>query len=117
MSFRWLISLWGALWRQLFRRPRSLKTVRVDELPDILNANSVYVGGEGCHRWFVAMLCPCGCGETLNMNLLPDSCPRWKLTENKDGTVTLHPSVWRKKGCHSHFFLRRGLIKWCDDEV
>jgi hypothetical protein len=117
MSLRWFRSLWGDLWRQLFHRKRPLKTVRVEELPDALDANSVYIVGEGDYLWFVALLCPCGCGESLHMNLLPENRPRWELTENKEGNVTLHPSVWRKKGCHSHFFLRRGLIKWCDNEA
>lgn len=30
-----------------------------------------------------------------------------------DPSITLQPSVWRKIGCRSHFFLRRGLIQWC----
>lgn len=117
MSFRLLKSLWVELWRNLFRRQRPLKTVRVEELPEVLDPNSVYIVGEGEYLWFVSMLCPCRCGETLHMNLLPESRPRWKLTEGKDGKVTLHPSVWRKKGCHSHFFLCSGLIKWCEDEI
>ena len=115
MSLRWLKSLWAALWRWLFRLPRPLKTVRVEELPDALDAKSVYVVGEGSYRWYVAMLCPCGCGETLHMNLLPESSPRWTLTDDEDDSLTLHPSIWRKKGCRSHFFIRRGLIKWCRD--
>lgn len=85
-------------------------------MPEVLAADSVYIAGEGGHRWFVAMICPCGCGEILHMNLLPKSRPRWRLTENEDGTVTLYPSIWRKKGCGSHFFLRRGLIKWWKDD-
>jgi hypothetical protein len=60
------------------------------------------------------MLCPCGCGETLHMSLLPDSHPKWKLLRHDDGTVSLHPSVWRTKGCRSHFFLRNGMIVWCE---
>jgi hypothetical protein len=66
--------------------------------------------------WFVAMLCPCGCKETLQMSLLHDANPQWKIIEHGDGTITLQPSVWRKVGCRSHFFLRRGLIQWCPDE-
>ena len=57
--------------------------------------------------------CPCGCGRVLHMNLLPDERPCWRVTRNVDGTVTLHPSVWRKKDCGSHFWLRNGRIRWC----
>ena len=116
MSLRWLKRAWDVVWRWLFRRPLSLKTIKVEELPEALNDKSVYVVGEGNYQWFMAMICPCGCGETLHMNLLPESRPRWKLTEHEDGTVTLHPSVWRKKGCGSHFFLLHGVIKWCLDD-
>ena len=47
------------------------------------------------------------------MNLLPDERPRWSLTLNADGTATLYPSIWRNRGCHSHFWLRGGRIQWC----
>jgi hypothetical protein len=99
------------LWR---REPRPLRTVLVEELPDRVEAGVVYVAGEGKFRWFVAMLCPCGCGETLHMNLQPETSPCWSLEEHPDGTATLSPSVWRKVGCRSHFFLQRGKIVWCD---
>ncbi|MCY4231086.1 MAG: DUF6527 family protein, partial [Alphaproteobacteria bacterium] len=37
----------------------------------------------------------------------------WHVMRNTDGAVTLHPSVWRKKDCGSHFWLRNGRIRWC----
>lgn len=109
---RWLRWTWRVTWCWLLRRPVPLRTVKVEELPDELEAKKVYVAGENGFEWFAAMLCPCGCGATLHMSLLPDARPRWRLTEHKDGTVSLHPSVWRVKNCRSHFFLRRGLIEW-----
>jgi hypothetical protein len=48
----------------------------------------------------------------LHMNLLTDERPCWQVTRHQDGTATLHPSVWRQKGCYSHFWLRRGRIHW-----
>jgi len=62
---------------------------------------------------FAAMICPCGCRQVLYMNLLPDERPCWRITRHDDGTSTLHPSVWRKKECRSHFWFRRGRIEWC----
>jgi hypothetical protein len=104
----WLRSLFG-------RRVRPLRTIHVEELPEMLDREAVYVLGEGKHRWFVAMACPCGCGSTLQVSLLPDATPRWRLVEHRDdGTITLEPSVWRDVGCRSHFFLRRGLVQWCE---
>jgi hypothetical protein len=118
---RLLRKCWDALWSWLpdwlRRRPAPIKAVRVEELPDKLDGRSLYAVGEAEYLWFVAMVCPCGCGETLHMSLLPDERPRWKLTEHPDGTVSLIPSVWRVKGCQSHFWLKRGKIEWCPNDT
>lgn len=98
----------------IFRRaPKPLRTVHLTELPEDLDPNAVYVLGEGKHRWFVAMLCPCGCGTTVQVSLLPDATPRWRLVEHPDRTISVEPSIWGRIGCRSHFFLRRGFVEWC----
>ncbi|MCL5047127.1 MAG: DUF6527 family protein [Actinobacteria bacterium] len=84
---------------------RPYRTVFLEELPDCLDERVLYVLGEGGHLWSVAMLCQCGCGETLHMSLHQEGRPRWELTYHSDGTVSLWPSIWRKYGCRSHFFL------------
>lgn len=109
----WLRTIFTRLVRWLTRRPAPLYVKRVEELPDNLDPRAVYLVGEGEYLWFAAMVCPCGCGATLHMSLMPDSRPRWEVTEHADGTITLDPSVWRVKDCRSHFFLRRGQIIWC----
>lgn len=83
------------------------------ELPDALRPFCVYVEGEGGRVWIAAFLCPCACGQLIQLNLMPDQRPRWALTEHDDATVTLQPSVHRHVGCKSHFFLRAGLVDWC----
>jgi hypothetical protein len=82
-------------------------------LPKKLNRRTLYVVQEDGFEEQVAMLCPCGCKRILHMNLLPDERPCWRLTRHDDGTASLHPSVWRKKDCGSHFWFRRGRVKWC----
>jgi hypothetical protein len=110
-----VVRFWAWLCSWYRRAEKPLGTVLAEELPDKLDRNVVYVLGEGKHRWFVALTCPCGCGNTLQVSLLPDSKPRWRLIEHADdGTVTVEPSIWREVGCRSHFFLRRGRIQWCD---
>ena len=79
----------------------------------ISDGGVVYVLGEGRYKWFVALRCPCGCGALVQISLLPDAVPRWRLTEHPDGSISLEPSVWRRVGCRSHFFLRRGSVEWC----
>lgn len=108
-----ILRLWRWLTSWLRRKPKPLRTVRLEELPEAMAPGTVYVLGEGPHRWFVAMLCPCGCGETVQVSLLSDAKPRWWLTEHPDNSITLQPSIWRRAGCRSHFYLRQGFIEWC----
>lgn len=105
--------IWLWLASSFRRAPKPLQTVYLEELPGRLDANSVYVLGEGPYKWFVALLCPCGCGAKLQMSLLPDAIPKWQVITHADKSISLHPSIWRKLGCRSHFFLRRGCIEWC----
>lgn len=89
------------------------RTQIVEEaLPRELRPRVLYVVQEDGFKEQAALLCPCGCRRTLHLNLLPDERPCWTLTRHNDGTSTLHPSVWRKKDCGSHFWFRRGRILW-----
>ncbi|MGD0769918.1 MAG: DUF6527 family protein [Tepidisphaeraceae bacterium] len=106
--FRWC----SRLWRRLRHDSPRIRLKRVPELPDKLKPHTLYVECEGKRQWLAAMLCPCGCRETLHMSLLSDDRPRWKLTIHRDGTPSLSPSIWRHVGCRSHFFLRNGRIRW-----
>ena len=92
-----------------------IRRVAVEELPDSLQPRRLYVIGV-TSPWSAAFLCPCGCGETIQISLLPDDQPTWSLSFDHDGLPTLSPSVWRTAGCCSHFFLRQGAILWCHAE-
>jgi len=100
----------AALWP--FRKRKVFRSDRVEEFPDKLDAWKVYLAGEGDNLWAAAMICPCGCGDVIELNLLPQARPRWTAQEHLDGTVSLEPSVWRRKGCRSHFVVRHGRIDW-----
>ncbi|MFD1874521.1 DUF6527 family protein [Hymenobacter bucti] len=74
----------------------------------------MYLLGKPGREWLVGFLCPCNCGQFIELSLLPTTKPRWKLAVHaNEDTVSLRPSVWRTVGCRSHFFLTNGLIKWC----
>ena len=90
-------------------------TADVSELPEELSDRTVYLVGENGHLWYAAMVCPCGCREVCHMSLMLDGRPRWKLARHARGRISLTPSIWRKTGCHSHFFLQDGRVLWCDD--
>lgn len=88
-----------------------------DVLPKQLKRRTLYVVQDDGFLAQATMICPCGCGRTLHMNLLPDERPVWRLTQHDDATATLHPSVWRQKDCGSHFWFRRGHVQWCKSDI
>jgi hypothetical protein len=57
------------------------------------------------------MKCPCGCKETIFLNLDKSTSPSWRLNNQGKGP-SLYPSVWRQKGCQAHFCIIKGKIKW-----
>jgi NTP pyrophosphatase (non-canonical NTP hydrolase) len=65
----------------------------------------------GRPRLFV-ILCPCGCGDEIVVNLDLRSGPAWLLYQNRKG-LTLYPSIWREGGCKSHFIIWNERIYWC----
>lgn len=114
----WIVSLWTyivSLWSR-FRKPlvpqvyRAIRVESDEQLPKQLSIYTVYIVGLQSNEWLAEMICPCGCDQVLYLNLLQDELPNWKWRVAADGTVTLSPSVWRKVGCKSHFFLREGAI-------
>ena len=110
----WFKALLAFLFGWLRRRkePPFYRGQHVADLPDKLAPGIVYIVGAHGHDWSAAMLCPGGCGKTLEMNLLPDAKPVWTVTEHDDRTVSLRPSVWLRTGCACHFVLNGGRIRW-----
>ena len=116
--FVWLWAVVTFVLRRLasllpWRKPKLFRGVRVEELPDKLEPLKIYLAGEGDDLWAAALICPCGCGEVIELNLLKKARPCWSVREYSDGTVSLKPSIWRQKGCRSHFIVRAGRIDWC----
>jgi hypothetical protein len=104
----------GAAISSWFNPPYKTLVVE-DALPQHLKRRTLYVVQEDGFQEQAAMICPCGCRKVLHMNLLTDERPCWRVTRHEDGTATLHPSVWRKKDCGSHFWFRRGRVQWASD--
>ncbi|WP_412768188.1 DUF6527 family protein [Vreelandella titanicae] len=44
--------------------------------------------------------------------LIKEAKPNWSITIGQSDRPTLHPSVWLKGGCKSHFWLREGKVVW-----
>jgi len=107
---------WTGLLRQ-WRRGPVIAVVRDGSLPKLLAPRTVYILYEDGEPWQASMSCPCGCHATLEMNLLPDERPMWTASIGAGQRATLRPSVWRKVGCKSHFFVRNGDIEWVPDRT
>lgn len=108
------IGSWWRRWRGARVELYRLSYVDGDELPAVLPEMTLVVAREGNILWTSGMICPCGCGRRLEMMLLPEVTPRWRLRTDEEGP-SLHPSVWAADGCRSHFWLRNGLVQWCKD--
>ncbi len=106
------------LWRCWLRaRERVLPARRVvvvdgDAAPSTLPIRRLVLLREGDEDWSVTMKCPCGCRQRIELPLLPQAKPRWSLHVDERDRPTLHPSVWLKEGCRSHFLLKVGKVVW-----
>jgi len=94
----------------LFRERYAI--AEVTDLPEVFSEKVIYIVGEPGNIWLIAFRCPCGCKSVIHLNLLEDAEPKWNYKINKKGRITICPSVWRIKGCQSHFFVRRSKIVW-----
>ena len=98
------------VWRERRRPPITVSIV--DDEPARPAPRLLYVslrGGEPAVGW---LACPCGCRDVITLRLAGQRSPQWRLLQTT-GPATLHPSVWRKAGCRSHFILRDGRVQWC----
>lgn len=84
----------------------------VDEIPDPLEPNMLFIWlHEGQHRG-VAYKCTCGCSREVWLPLNIDQHPSWNLEIN-NGLVTISPSILELSGCKSHYFIRNSEVRWC----
>lgn len=80
--------------------------------PKVIKNKKLYIIQDGQIADTLIFQCPCGCKERIYLNLLPDAKPRWRYEVSKNKRVTIFPSIWRKKGCGSHFFIRNSNVIW-----
>ena len=108
------IATWlGRLWDR-WGPARRLVVAEGDTLPTPLPKRNLVLTRDDGDDWSIGMRCPCGCGDTIELMLLEEARPRWDVETDPEGRPSLHPSVWRKTGCRSHFWVRNGRIHWCD---
>lgn len=83
------------------------------EFPENIEENCIYITHEEGALCYLMMKCPCGCGADIDLSLLKGLKPRWSVEFNTKGTISITPSIWRKRGCKSHFFYKKGTVIWC----
>ncbi len=106
--------LWWRSFTSRLTPRRSLRVLNGDTLPATLPSRDLVLMRDDGDDWSVGFQCPCGCGQRLEMMVLKGVRPRWDITTDNRGHPTLHPSVWLRAGCRSHFWVRRGKIVWCE---
>lgn len=95
-------------------RNKSFSVQYVEDPIDNPKKKMLYIIGTMDEPWQIEMACPCGCRDKIVLPVNNETSPRWSLNISSDNLPSLHPSVWRSKGCKAHFFLKNGRIRWVE---
>jgi len=100
------------------RRWRSFSGVaRLDsqtEANAALNARQLIIVGSLDRPKWLKFLCPCGCGDTIALNLMESHYPRWRLRVEGPASISVLPSVDATK-CGSHFWIKSNEVIWAEE--
>ena len=97
----------------LFRRKYNFKVC--EDFQENIDNNTIYFVGNKSHFDFLQMECPCGCKEQIKLSLIKFDKPNWQVKFN-DNRISISPSIWRTKGCRSHFFVKDNKIIWAKNK-
>lgn len=112
----WIRGAYRAVVRSLRpnKRTESYTSIVCDDAPEphAVGSGVVHiVHANGKSRW--AMLrCPCGCDDVITLSLQPVHTPHWRVLGDAPEKPGLYPSIWRKEGCCSHFWITKGRVHW-----
>lgn len=109
-----MLSALFAWWRRFRRRKKISRVIVVASMADVPNnpGGALYVVGDPVKPKWASLACPCRCGERIDVNLMTSRKPVWTL-HRREGTISLHPSLWMpEEKCGAHFWLRDDIIHW-----
>lgn len=106
-----MISKWKRQIRTFFKTRYRLCLLKED--PEKLESGILYVVGDYGYIWRAITLCPCGCGDSIYLNLNEETHPSWKVSKTEK-YPTIYPSINRQRGCGAHFFIIKGKVKWVE---
>ena len=106
--FRWIFNIWA--------RFRLYSTEWVEDLPDDLQENTVYIIGGRKHPFYAAIVCPRkACRQVVHVDVSSQVDKRWRIIEHVDGQISLSPSIHvTGLPCRCHYWLRKGRIVWSE---
>jgi hypothetical protein len=102
----------------IFKRNKKRKEFTFQSTTDTplsIEKNVIYIIGEKRYKWLAVLICPCGCSDQIQLNLLQEGNPCWKVIKHWDKSVSIFPSIWRTIGCKSHFTIRKGTVSWVQE--
>ena len=94
-----------------------LASIITEDMPvseDVKENTLVILGGKDWAKW-VLLKCPCGCGDLITLSLMKSHKAFWNLKIDLMKRVTLSPSIWKNDGCKSHFFVKKGKLRWAKE--
>ena len=114
------------MWREHIRRVLvSLRLVKRPDLvgriadrhptPDELRDGELIVVQDGDRQKWACLRCPGGCGEKLQLALVPYRKPRWLVRLDWLRRPSITPSVRQLNDCQCHFWIKGGKVHWCRD--
>ena len=96
--------------RNIFPITRGYRVRVIDDIPEDIQSEIVYIIGTPSNPQYAIFLCPCGCSRKVELNLNTSSRPCWSIKWHLTGTISFAPSIWRKQGCRSHFFFKKSIF-------
>lgn len=117
MFWRCIFATFSSYWVHICNITNSVDAAKfkiqfADDTPDEIVEGIIFIVQDGNLPESLAFQCPCGCKAKIILNLLPDASPKWSYIIDKKGLIDIYPSIWRKIGCKSHFFVRKSDVNW-----
>lgn len=106
---RLLTKVWN-----LFERFRCYRTQWIEDLPETPERNTIYVVGGREYPYYAVVVCPRRkCRKAIHLEISPEFKRRWKFRENRNGTLSLSPSIHvTDSSCRCHYWIKNGKVVW-----
>lgn len=113
----WRNFLRGLLVRiEVIRRPDLIgHTMNQHPTPDELPSGSLVLVKNGQYLKWACFRCPGGCGEKLQLSVNVNQRPHWTVQLDWLRRPSVTPSIRQLNTCRCHFWIKKGVVKWCSD--